>query len=1508
MSFRKAYKRLISKATTRGKRQQPSAGDDVSQIASSVEEDGSPTSATPLLATTPALALSQDSIAGGPGHGIEEVEGINELNNEIGDDDCPESSGDTGDCLISPQALDLEEMVTSQLADGPSVNTEPPTDARTPVYMFEGASNIIQGGTFNAAGRDIIYNIQSSEEQSKIARSLSNCISDLASGGQQVAKMLKWLSPINFRLAFEENLTKWTPGTGSRVLKSDSFERWLHAKNVVLCGTGMPGAGKTVLASLIISTISKPNGQLVAFIYCRYTEPLSVQDILAAVIRQILEDHQQLVALLRPLFDHHSLRNTRPTQGDLLGLLKTISVSFPTAHFLLDGLDEAHPDIQYELVKALDSLGGNLMITSRPIPLLKQVLPDAIFFDVIADKDDIASLVSQRIEMNPAFLELLTGAGAKEAVISKIREKSQGMFLHAALQIELVRRCTSLKSVMKQLDAMPAKLEEMYTLTVQRIEKQFDDPDYADLAKRALLWVIYSEEPLTLEELRYAVACTDENEPFDETDVVPESTLLSACAGLISTEGKRHTPRLIHYTAKTALASILARDYPNPHTLLAQGCVIYLKTYAINDITAKRLTQSYKGLPFLSYALHHWASHAQQCNGFSSSATSPSSGRSFLLSCRSYPLGWYPWMSSRSPTMATSSFHIATFYNILHLVTDVIRPEEDGVISTPLGRTSANVWPWGTRTPLMFSVSRNHLEAVDRLLVVPHIQVNAQGLDGSTALLLACSQGDRRAPIIQRLLKHHDSNPNMADASGRTPLLACLLSENRKEQTFQLLLHSPGIDVNKSDSDGRSPLLYACKSGILPIILDLLAHPDIDVNKPDLDGRTPLMEAVECCKDSAAHALLDHPSIQANRKSERGETTLMIASYRGNVEIAKRLMGDPGIEVNARCHGRDHTALTLANSEEMMLLLLDIPGVDVNATRDGLSAIAIAAMNGWERAMARLLLFPELDVTILPTLANTEADMLECLDRPGIDINARHLHGHSAFTLASSRGWIHALKRLLEFPDVKRSAVNEALVSCGTEETMIQLLRFAGVEVNTKRKDGKTPLILASRAGWLDGVRELLENPALDADASDNDGKTALMLARNEEMMLQLLSVRGLDINKHSEDGETALMLACEVGWEMAVEAMATHPKIELNATDSNGVTALMSAVEQGSERIVRLLLGGNQVEVNTQDVNGKTALRVAAGLGHGSIVKLLTDYPGTDVNIKDGTGMTALLTATLEGHEAIALHLLGIPGVRCNDRDDKGKTPLMHAAENDLDEAVARLLDNPEVDVNAKDDQAWAALVFATWGGSEEAFRKLVACPRVDVNTRTGSQMTPLMFVSAHLGAMQIWGDIFVTLLLQRPDIDVNATNAQGKTALALAVGGSPAALIRQLLRVPSLDVNIKDSNGWTPLMIASQGYSRVTRFALRSLLASPTINVNAMDNNGKTALDLVRGTLRSKTMYEAVSDFFKQTEQLLSVYPGIANSTDPYFDSDLNEIEYDPATSGLAGDEGRIGYAHSW
>ena len=137
---------------------------------------------------------------------------------------------------------------------------------------------------------------------------------------------------------------------------------------------------------------------LVAFVYCRYTEALSIRDILASLARQILEDHDHLAPLLEPLYERCTLRDMSPTQPELLALLSAFSNSFPSAHYILDGLDEAPTDIQFQLVEVLASLGGNLLVTSRPLPFLMDVVPGAAFFDIVADDVDIKHLVSQKVE------------------------------------------------------------------------------------------------------------------------------------------------------------------------------------------------------------------------------------------------------------------------------------------------------------------------------------------------------------------------------------------------------------------------------------------------------------------------------------------------------------------------------------------------------------------------------------------------------------------------------------------------------------------------------------------------------------------------------------------------------------------------------------------------------------------------------------------------------------------------------------------------------------------------------------------------------------------------------------------------------------------------------------------------------------------------------------------------------------------------------------------------------
>ena len=116
-------------------------------------------------------------------------------------------------------------------------------------------------------------------------------------------------------------------------------------------------------------------------------------------------------------------------------------------------------------------------------------------------------------------------------------------FLHASLQLQALRECTSRHDVEKALTNFPARIADVYVATWNRIESQ--PVSKASLARRVLLWVVYSTRSLTVEELRYAVAVSPDTLKFERTLLVPLDTLMSACCGLLVLEKETKVARLV---------------------------------------------------------------------------------------------------------------------------------------------------------------------------------------------------------------------------------------------------------------------------------------------------------------------------------------------------------------------------------------------------------------------------------------------------------------------------------------------------------------------------------------------------------------------------------------------------------------------------------------------------------------------------------------------------------------------------------------------------------------------------------------------------------------------------------------------------------------------------------------------------------------------------------------------------------------------------------------------------
>ena len=165
----------------------------------------------------------------------------------------------------------------------------------------------------------------------------------------------------------------------------------------------------------------------VAFVYLRYSEPLTLRDILESLVKQIVEYHTDLIPIISKIYMKHKRDRTKPTQQELMALLTELSKCGKTLFFFLDALDELREADRPVLLGFLASLNAKLFITSRPLSSLQKQCPKARIFDIAADPSDVKLLVHDTLRRSPDLMTLLDGTGLEDEIMEKICQKAGGM-------------------------------------------------------------------------------------------------------------------------------------------------------------------------------------------------------------------------------------------------------------------------------------------------------------------------------------------------------------------------------------------------------------------------------------------------------------------------------------------------------------------------------------------------------------------------------------------------------------------------------------------------------------------------------------------------------------------------------------------------------------------------------------------------------------------------------------------------------------------------------------------------------------------------------------------------------------------------------------------------------------------------------------------------------------------------------------------------------------------------
>ncbi|KAH6896226.1 hypothetical protein BKA70DRAFT_1570115 [Coprinopsis sp. MPI-PUGE-AT-0042] len=830
----------------------------------------------------------------------------------------------------------------------------PATSSPSPAFY-------INGGHFNDIGRDQYNTFHNAHSTYQF-----NIYSEI----ERVATLqefLDWLSITNFRTILQVNLTKRTRGSGKWFLKSRGFRRWLKSNHGVLWVIGMPGAGKTVLAgvsalwftntlnalallrSIVIEYLQKEYlkelaGQvtaheiLVCFAYYRYTEPTSVCDILAAFVRQALERAEHVLPVIEDLYlrmyGQHRLEGTRPSQEDLVELLLEISKHFKLAFYILEGLDEAEDEVKHHLLRILSSMNMHLLITSRPLPSLEAAFPSVDRFEVTANGDDIDFLAARMIEQNPVFRALLERERTlKEEMISSVKQKANGMFLHASLQLARLEQCRTVGDLRDQLVRFPPDINTLYANTLKRI-MQSPELD-ADRGKTILLWAVFGRTPMSVEDLQFVLAL-NANGVFDSQRVIPQDSLVALCHGLVTVESETQQVRLVHLTVKVVLERLLLEIEPRPYPYLASACITRLMAcnfHKSSISSSDKLKETLGKYRFLHHAYTSWAYYARRCE--SSDTAAQKTIETFLVNCLWFPemiasdesetvdhftqeapdLGsaigcavaiTQPWVRRGPiPNLAPLDFtglHLAAWNHLPVQLSALVKKGHDCTMTTEKGK-------W---TPLMAAAFQGCGTIVEQLFRLAQsagrdisAYINAVNGVGQDALVLALEQS--HYDVAKYILETPGFKIHTASLGGYRSALRTAARLGRFE-AVELLLKVPGMRVNGGDKYKSTALSQAARHGRLRTLEALLRFPDISVNAVDIEGKDALKRAVEGGHTGIVEALIRDPRVRVNAADGHGRTALMEAAKMGRVEIVSALLKVPELDVNA-ANNAGHTAL-----------------------------------------------------------------------------------------------------------------------------------------------------------------------------------------------------------------------------------------------------------------------------------------------------------------------------------------------------------------------------------------------------------------------------------------------------------------------------------------------------------------------------------------------------------------------------------------------------------------------
>lgn len=233
---------------------------------------------------------------------------------------------------------------------------------------------------------------------------------------EQKATILSWLTLTDYGSQQSDLIRKRQRGTGEWLLNSSEFQAWRGESNQVLFCPGIPGAGKTVITSIVVEHLQQEFRAAtdvgIAYVYCdfRRQQEQEPENLLASLLKQLIQGHASPHECVAKLYQECEKTKLRPAMHEILEALRQVVAAYSRVFILIDAVDECQvanmnrATFLSEIFQLRVQTGANILATSRPIPDIMGVFEGNPTLEIRAQDEDVLKYLDGQMSGLPSFV------------------------------------------------------------------------------------------------------------------------------------------------------------------------------------------------------------------------------------------------------------------------------------------------------------------------------------------------------------------------------------------------------------------------------------------------------------------------------------------------------------------------------------------------------------------------------------------------------------------------------------------------------------------------------------------------------------------------------------------------------------------------------------------------------------------------------------------------------------------------------------------------------------------------------------------------------------------------------------------------------------------------------------------------------------------------------------------------------------------------------------------------